>query len=88
MRIMLAGALRGVPGKHNGVYPRPPHSTDSLIVIGLLSHFSSDTPDCCELQHPMRSLLQVMESETDTPVIKGKACRMPSLRAPPYSVTL
>lgn len=41
------------------------HSTDSLIVIGLLSHFSSDTPDCCELQHPMRSLLQVMESETD-----------------------
>ena len=52
------------------------HSTDSLIVIGLLS------------QHPMRSLLQVMESETDTPVIKGKACRMPSLRAPPYSVTL
>lgn len=29
------------------------HSTDSLIVIGLLSHFSSDTPDCCELQHPM-----------------------------------
>ena len=28
------------------------HSTDSLIVIGLLSHFSSDTPDCCELQHP------------------------------------
>lgn len=26
------------------------HSTDSLIVIGLLSHFSSDTPDCCELQ--------------------------------------
>lgn len=30
------------------------HSTDSLIVIGLLSHFSSDTPDCCELQHPMR----------------------------------
>ena len=50
------------------------HSTDSLIVIGLLSHFSSDTPDCCELQHPMRSLLQVMESETDTPVIKGKAC--------------
>ena len=42
----------------------------------------------CELQHPMRSLLQVMESETDTPVIKGKACRMPSLRAPPYSVTL
>lgn len=58
------------------------HSTDSLIVIGLLSHFSSDTPDCCELQHPMRSLLQVMESETDTPVIKGKACRMPSLRAP------
>lgn len=105
MRIMLAGALRGVPGKHNGVYPRPyvngvlithshpfhnqhSHSTDSLIVIGLLSHFSSDTPDCCELQHPMRSLLQVMESETDTPVIKGKACRMPSLRAPPYSVTL
>lgn len=103
---MLAGALRGVPGKHNGVYPRPlrqrgadnplapfpynqhSHSTDSLIVIGLLSHFSSDTPDCCELQHPMRSLLQVMESETDTPVIKGKACRMPSLRAPPYSVTL
>lgn len=95
MRIMLAGALRGVPGKHNGVYPRPlrqrgadnplaqhSHSTDSLIVIGLLSHFSSDTPDCCELQHPMRSLLQVMESETDTPVIKGKACRMPSLRAP------
>ena len=59
-----------------------------LIVIGLLSHFSSDTPDCCELQHPMRSLLQVMESETDTPVIKGKACRMPSLRAPSYSVTL
>ncbi len=59
------------------------HSTDSLIVIGLLSHFSSDTPDCCELQHPMRSLLQVMESETDTPVIKGKACRMPSLRASP-----
>lgn len=59
------------------------HSTDSLIVIGLLSHFSSDTPDCCELQHPMRSLLQVMESETDTPVIKGKACRMPSLHAPP-----
>lgn len=57
------------------------HSTDSLIVIGLLSHFSSDTPDCCELQHPMRSLLQVMENETDTPVIKGKACRMPSLRA-------
>lgn len=47
------------------------HSTDSLIVIGLLSHFSSDTPDCCELQHPMRSLLQVMESETDTPVIKS-----------------
>lgn len=95
---MLAGALRGVSGKHNGVYPRPlrqrgfhnqhSHSTDSLIVIGLLSHFSSDTPDCCELQHPMRSLLQVMESETDTPVIKGKACRMPSLRAPPYSVTL
>lgn len=91
MRIMLAGALRGVPGKHNGVYPfhnQHSHSTDSLIVIGLLSHFSSDTPDCCELQHPMRSLLQVMESETDTPVIKGKACRMPSLRAPPYSVTL
>lgn len=29
------------------------HSTDSLIVIGLLSHFSSDTPDCCELQHPL-----------------------------------
>lgn len=58
------------------------HSTDSLIVIGLLSHFSSDTPDCCELQHPMRSLLQVMESETDTPVIKGKACRMPSLALP------
>lgn len=49
------------------------HSTDSLIVIGLLSHFSSDTPDCCELQHPMRSLLQVMENETDTPVIKGKS---------------
>lgn len=49
------------------------HSTDSLIVIGLLSHFSSDTPDCCELQHPMRSLLQVMESETDTPVNKGKS---------------
>lgn len=24
------------------------HSTDSLIVIGLLSHFSSDTPDCCD----------------------------------------
>lgn len=49
------------------------HSTDSLIVIGLLSHFSSDTPDCCELQHPMRSLLQVMESETDTPRHKGKS---------------
>lgn len=47
------------------------HSTDSLIVIGLLSHFSSDTPDCCELQHPMRSLLQVMENETDTH--KGKS---------------
>lgn len=105
MRIMLAGALRGVPGKHkafthvhyvNGVlithshpfHNQHSHSTDSLIVIGLLSHFSSDTPDCCELQHPMRSLLQVMESETDTPVIKGKAYRMPSLRAPPYSVTL
>lgn len=53
------------------------HSTDSLIVIGLLSHFSSDTPDCCELQHPMRSLLQVMESETDTPVIKGKRVGCP-----------
>lgn len=64
------------------------HSTDSLIVIGLLSHFSSDTPDCCELQHPMRSLLQVMESETDTPVIKGKACRMPSLRAPLFRYPL
>lgn len=62
------------------------HSTDSLIVIGLLSHFSSDTPDCCELQHPMRSLLQVMESETDTPVIKGKAdalsSRSPLFRYP------
>lgn len=32
------------------------HSTDSLIVIGLLSHFSSDTPDCCELQHPTLSV--------------------------------
>lgn len=49
------------------------HSTDSLIVIGLLSHFSSDTPDCCELQHPMRSLLQVMESETDYARHKGKS---------------
>lgn len=64
------------------------HSTDSLIVIGLLSHFSSDTPDCCELQHPMRSLLQVMESETDTPVIKGKACRMPSPRSPLFRYPL
>ena len=58
------------------------HSTDSLIVIGLLSHFSSDTPDCCELQHPMRSLLQVMESETDTPVIKGKRVGCPLFALP------
>lgn len=64
------------------------HSTDSLIVIGLLSHFSSDTPDCCELQHPMRSLLQVMESETDTPVIKGKACRILSPRSPLFRYPL
>lgn len=47
------------------------HSTDSLIVIGLLSHFSSDTPDCCELQHPMRPLLQVVESAPATPVVNG-----------------
>lgn len=64
------------------------HSTDSLIVIGLLSHFSSDTPDCCELQHPMRSLLQVMESETDTPVIKGKACDALSPRSPLFRYPL
>lgn len=25
------------------------HSATSLIVIGLLSHFSSDKPDCCEI---------------------------------------
>lgn len=64
------------------------HSATSLIVIGLLSHFSSDKPDCCEIQHPMRSLLRVVENETDTPVIKGKAYRVLSLRAPPYFVTL
>lgn len=102
---MLAGALRGVPGKHNafthvhyvnGVlithshpfHNQHSHSTDSLIVIGLLSHFSSDTPDCCELQHPMRPLLQVVESAPATPVVNGKPYRVVSLRAPPFSVTL
>ena len=64
------------------------HSATSLIAIGLLSHFSSDKPDCSEIQHPMRSLLRVVENETDTSVFKGKAYRMISLRAPPYSVTL
>ena len=64
------------------------HSTDSLIVIGLLSHFSSDTPDCCELQHPMRPLLQVVESAPATPVVNGKPYRVVSLHAPPFSVTL
>lgn len=64
------------------------HSTDSLIVIGLLSHFSSDTPDCCELQHPMRSLLQVMESETDTPVIKGSVSDALSPRSPLFRYPL
>ena len=64
------------------------HSATSLIAIGLLSHFSSDKPDCSEIQHPMRSLLRVVENETDTSVIKGKAYRMISLRAPPYSVSL
>ncbi len=105
MRIMLAGALCGVPDKCDGIYSRPlhqrglithshpfhnqhSHSATSLIVIGLLSHFSSDKPDCCEIQHPMRSLLRVVENETDTPVIKGKAYRVLSLRAPPYFVTL
>ncbi len=67
---------------------RHSHSATSLIVIGLLSHFSSDKPDCCELQHPMRSLLRVVENATDTPAIKGKVYRMISLRAPPYFVTL
>ncbi len=64
------------------------HSATSLIVIGLLSHFSSDKPECSEIQHPMRPLLRVVEGETDTPVIKGKAYRVVSLRAPPYFVTL
>lgn len=63
------------------------HSATSLIVIGLLSHFSSDGPDCCEVQHPMRPLLRVMEDEADTPVIKRKACRVISLRAPPCFAT-
>lgn len=69
-------------------YNQHSHSTDSLIVIGLLSHFSSDTPDCCELQHPMRPLLQVVESAPATPVVNGKPYRVVSLRAPPFSVTL
>lgn len=47
------------------------HSTDSLIVIGLLSHFSSDTPDCCELQHPMRPLLQVLKAHPPLPLSTG-----------------
>lgn len=51
------------------------HSATSLIVIGLLSHFSSDKPDCCEMLHPMRALLRVLENATDTPVVKGKTCR-------------
>lgn len=105
MRIMLAGALCGVPDKCDGIYSRPLHQRGAdyplapfsqptlafshfAIVIGLLSHFSSDKPDCCEIQHPMRSLLRVVENETDTPVIKGKAYRVLSLRAPPYFVTL
>lgn len=41
------------------------HSATSLIVIGLLSHFSSDKPDCCEMLHPMRALLRVLENATD-----------------------
>lgn len=64
------------------------HSATSLIVIGLLSHFSSDKPDCCEMLHPMRALLRVLENATDTPVVKGKTCRVISLRAPPCFVTL
>lgn len=62
------------------------HSATSLIVIGLLSHFSSDKPDCCEMLHPMRALLRVLENATDTPVVKGKTCRVISLRAPPVSL--
>lgn len=64
------------------------HSAASLIVIGLLSHFSSDEPECNEMQHPMRPLLRVLEEATDTPIAKGKAYRMISLRAPPSPVFL
>ena len=39
------------------------HSATSLIVIGLLSHFSSDKPDCCEMLHPMRALLRVLPGD-------------------------
>lgn len=94
----LSGKCDGFHSRHyvNGVlithshpfHNQHSHSATSLIVIGLLSHFSSDKPDCCEMLHPMRALLRVLENATDTPVVKGKTCRVISLRAPPCFVTL
>lgn len=68
-------------GKHS-------HSYNSFIVIGLLSHFSSDKSDCDAQQHPMCPLLWVVEAEAATPAIKGEAYRALSLRAPPYFITV
>ena len=64
------------------------HSDASLLVIGLLSHFISSEPDCCEQLHPMCPLLTVLRVESGSVAVKGKAYRVISLRAPPSSIIL
>ena len=59
------------------------HSDASLLVIGLLSHFTSSEPDCCEQLHPVCPLLAMLRVEPGSATVKGKAYRVISLRAPP-----
>ena len=60
----------------------------ALCLLVLFAVYQASVTAFTHVHYVNGSLLRVVENETDTSVIKGKAYRMISLRAPPYSVTL
>lgn len=63
------------------------HSQTSLLVINHLSTFTSYEMDVQEFDLPVCPLLAVLQQEAATSVVKGRAIRNLTLRAPPVFVS-
>lgn len=63
------------------------HSQTSLLVINHLSTFTSYEADVQEFDLPVCPLLAVLRQEAATSVVKGRAMRNLTLRAPPVFVS-